>query len=479
MKIRWTIGVIFSALFLLAGTIWADNHNPALEDLIKQSKARADVAEKAQKAVVHIRVEKMVQNPHQNLQFNNPYDLFNHEFFDRYYPELRQKRQQPPQQRQFKQEGLGSGAIIDEKGHILTNNHVVGGADKITVNLTDGREFDAKLVGTDPQSDIAVIKIEGDALPQLPLGNSDEVRVGESVIAIGNPFGLSYTITMGIVSAKGRSRVGIADYEDFIQTDAAINPGNSGGPLINLNGEIIGVNTAIFSRSGGYQGIGFAVPVNMAKQIAEELIGEGSVSRGWLGVGIQDLTPELAKRFGQEKIQGSLITAVMPDSPADKSGILAGDVVLRFNGKQIQGSDHLRNETGLARPGSKVKVELIRKGKTEVVTVTLGERPKQGQIASTVNPAEDLGMTVQELSADIAKRLGYDQTSGVVIANVAADSPAAAAGLRSGMLILEVNQENVEGVQSFYNAIKNADLKAGVLLLVQWQNGSRYIILKS
>ena len=259
-----------------------------LEQMIRSSKTRAALVQNVQKAVVHIKVEKIVRG-YDGRSLNNPMDLYNDEFFRRFFPELNppknnQQREQP--NREFRQRGMGSGSIIDSEGYILTNHHVVGVADRIIVVMYDGEEKDAKLVGTDPESDIAVIKIEGNGLPVLPMGDSEKILVGEDVIAVGNPFGLIQTVTYGIVSAKGRSNVGINEYENFIQTDAAINPGNSGGPLVNLRGEIVGVNSAIFSQSGGYQGIGFAVPINMASKIMKDLIDKGSVSRGWLGVGI-------------------------------------------------------------------------------------------------------------------------------------------------------------------------------------------------
>ncbi len=454
--------------------------NSSLQALVEASQARAEIVDKVQKAVVHIKVEKTLNTSRHPSTLNNPYDLFNDEFFDRFFPGMRpDRRPRFPQQRQFKQEGLGSGSIIDSKGHILTNNHVVGEADKIMVRLTDGREFEAKLVGADPLSDIAVIKIDGEDLSQLPFGNSDEVRVGESVIAIGNPFGLSYTVTMGIVSAKGRSNVGIVDYENFIQTDAAINPGNSGGPLINLKGQIIGVNTAIFTKSGGYQGIGFAVPINMAQHIMNELIAEGKVSRGWLGVGIQDITPDLAKNFGIKNNQGALIASVMPQSPAANAGLQQGDVIVQFGGRQIQDSSHLRNTVGNTKPDSEISVELIRKGKSQVITVKLGKRPEKDELISEASPTGPLGLTVQNLTPELANKFGYDNHSGVIIANVTQNSSAHAAGLRSGMLITEVNQQRVTDIKTFNMLLQKGDLQQGVLLLVQSQRGSRYLILSS
>ncbi|MGK5093023.1 DegQ family serine endoprotease [Deltaproteobacteria bacterium TL4] len=477
-RILWRIIVMAIVLFPL-NTALAESQD--LQRLMRESKARAEIVSKAQKAVVHIKVEKTINTAGQQFEFNNPYNLFNDEFFERFFHgrRLPQEHQQPHQQ-QFKQEGLGSGSIIDAKGNILTNNHVVGDADKITVRLMDGREFNATLVGADPLSDVAVIRIEGENLPILPMGNSEDIQVGESVLAIGNPFGLSNTVTMGIVSAKGRSNVGIVDYENFIQTDAAINPGNSGGPLINLAGEVIGVNTAIFTKNGGYQGIGFSVPINMARHIMLSLINEGKVSRGWLGVGIQDLTHELAESFGLQEHQGALIASVMKHSPADDAGLKQGDVVSLFNGVLIKDSSHLRNEVANTKPGSSVAVQIVRKGLTSMLTAKLGARPDQGQEQmGKVDSHEQLGISVQNLTPELAKRSGLDQDSGVVISSINPNSVAASFGLRAGMIILEINRQTITTVEDFEKAINDAKLKEGLLLLVQNQGGSQYIILKS
>ncbi|SVB60603.1 uncharacterized protein METZ01_LOCUS213457, partial [marine metagenome] len=387
-----------------------------LEQMIRGSKTRAALVQNVQKAVVHIKVEKIVRGS-DGRSFNNPMDLYNDEFFRRFFPELnppknnQQQREQP--NREFRQKGMGSGSIIDSEGYILTNHHVVGEADRIIVVMHDGEEKDAKLVGTDPESDIAVIKIEGNGLPVLPMGDSEKILVGEDVIAVGNPFGLIQTVTYGIVSAKGRSNVGINEYENFIQTDAAINPGNSGGPLVNLRGEIVGVNSAIFSQSGGYQGIGFAVPINMASKIMKDLIDKGSVSRGWLGVGIQDVSQDLAKAFKLKNTKGSLITAVMEDTPAQRAGMLKGDVVVRINDKLIQNSNHLRNEIANAGAFTEIDLELIREGKSINIKLKLDERPQNvgrvkmtPQLTPAVEQVELLGMTVEALTDGNAEKLG-------------------------------------------------------------------------
>jgi serine protease Do len=298
-----------------------------IETLTRESKARAAIVKRVTSSVVNISVEKNVKASERG---DGP-DPFDDEFFRRFF----QPRIPPP--RDFKQRGLGSGTIVDKQGYVLTNNHVVADADKILVKLPDGRQFEAKLVGGDPASDIAVVKIEGSDLPLAKLGNSDDIDVGESVMAIGNPFGLEQTITAGIVSAKGRSQVGVTDYEDFIQTDASINPGNSGGPLINLKGEVVGVNTAIFSRSGGNMGIGFSIPINDAREIMTALIATGKVTRGFLGVVIQDITPEIAGALGVKAGEGVLVANVGPNTPALRSGIKQGDVIASFrqNGQRL------------------------------------------------------------------------------------------------------------------------------------------------
>lgn len=321
-------------------------------------------------------------------------------------------------------------------------------------------------------------------MPVLQMGDSDNILVGESVIAIGNPFGLSHTVTFGIVSAKGRTGMGIAEYEDFIQTDAAINPGNSGGPLVDLEGKIVGVNTAIFSRSGGYQGIGFAVPINMARRVMNELIENGQVSRGWLGVGIQDMTPELAKAFGLDQAKGSLVTGVMPGTPAEKAGLQKGDVILRLNGNTIENSNGLRNLVAEARADAKVDLDLVRNKVLMTLSVRLDERPKQpGQAdvhSSTKSPSPELGFAVQELTPEMAQRLGYETIqSGIVITDVKPDSPSFNKGLRAGMMIVEMNRQSINSVADFQRAARDASTEDGILLLVSTPQGSQYLFLQA
>ena len=480
-------------LIMITGFIWVTpaftENSDDLEQMIRGSKTRAALVQNVQKTVVHIKVEKIMRSP-DGRALNNPRDLYNDEFLRRFFPELQppdnqqpKKREQP--NREFRQKGMGSGTIIDAEGYILTNHHVVGEADEILVVLYNGDERKAKLVGTDPESDIAVVKIEGNGLPVLSMGDSDKLLVGEDVIAVGNPFGLIQTVTYGIVSAKGRSNVGINEYENFIQTDAAINPGNSGGPLVSLRGEIIGVNSAIFSQSGGYQGIGFAVPINMARKIMRDLIEKGTVSRGWLGVGIQDVSHDLAKAFKLKSTKGSLITGIMQNTPAQKAGMRKGDVVIRINDKLIQNSNHLRNEIANAGAFTEIEMELIRDGKTVLLKLKLDERPKKiGRMKTlpeptqTLEQVELLGMTVEELTEENAKQFGIERGIGVVISNVKSGSQAEKSGLLPGMIVQEAERQSVSNIDTFKEIIKDIDQGKGILLLIRTRNGSRYIFLQ-
>jgi serine protease Do len=376
--------------------------------------------------------------------------------------------------------GQGSGFIISKDGYILTNNHVVGDADKVTVKLLDGREFTAKTIGTDVHSDVAVIKIDGKDLPMLQMGDSDTLEVGEWVVAIGNPFGLSHTLTVGVVSAKGRSSVGIADYENFIQTDAAINPGNSGGPLVDLDGRVVGMNTAIFSRNGGYMGIGFAIPINMAKAIKDQLIQTGSVTRGYLGIVIQDLTPELAKSFGLKDNQGILVSQVSEDSPAAKAGLKQGDVIVEFAGKPVEKVGAFRNGVALKAPGSKEELTVLRSGKRKTFSITIGKLP-DGELADAGTPhsLEKLGLTVQTLTPELARQFGFQVEKGVVVTQVTPGSEAALAGINPGAVILEVNRKPVSNTEEFKRAVAQTPEKGVVLLLIKDGQYSRYVALKT
>lgn len=453
-----------------------DDQNIALLD--KTAKAFAAVVKKAMPAVVFVQVEKTVERggAASPFQFQDPSDFFNDPFFKRFFGPQFQPKQRTP--KKFHQRGQGSGFIINKDGYILINNHVVGDADLIKVKLSDGREFKAKVIGTDPQSDVAVIKIDATDLPILRLGDSDKLEVGEWVIAIGNPFGLSQTVTVGVVSAKGRSRIGINDYEDFIQTDAAINPGNSGGPLVNIHGEAVGMNTAIFSRSGGYMGIGFAIPINMAKSIVDQLLEKGKVTRGWLGVVIQDIDEELAKSFGLKKTKGVLVAEVSEGSPAEKAGLKQGDIILRLNGKKVDDMGELRNKIALTSPGTKVEMEVLRENKHKTLQVTIGEQP----VGKTIGTAQHkilgkLGLVVQDLTAELAEQFGYRDGQGVLVAEVEQGSPAAREGIRPGHLIEEVNRKRVHNMDEFVKALAQSKQTKSVLFRIRDSEFSRYVAI--
>jgi serine protease Do len=329
-----------------------------------------EVAKATKPAVVNISTTKVVRSrgaPYSPF-FNDPF--FRRFLGDDFFREFRAPREQ-------REQSLGSGVIVSQEGYIVTNNHVVEGASEIRVLVGDQREFKGRVVATDPRTDVAVVKIAGHGLPTIPWGDSDRLQVGEWVLAIGNPFGLNQTVTAGIISATGRANVGIADYEDFIQTDAAINPGNSGGAMVNVRGELIGINTAIFSRSGGYMGIGFAIPSNMVREVMEDLIKRGKVTRGWLGVHIQLLTPDLAKKFGLKEAHGVLVGEVSGGSPAAKAGMKRGDVILELAGKRVEDPEHLRNEVARTEPGKRIPVKIWRGGKEMILQVEIEELPKE------------------------------------------------------------------------------------------------------
>lgn len=471
-------------LTLLAGTVQPllaqSDEDLALLD--RSAKAFSSVVKKAGPAVVHVAVEqeKAVRGMGQN-----PFDLFNDPFFEQFFgPQFRNPRPNPKQdnKKTFKQQAAGSGFIIASDGYIMTNNHVVGEANKITVRLADQREFPAKVVGTDPQSDVAVIKIEAKDLPVLPLGNSDALEVGEWVIAIGSPFELNQTVTVGVVSAKGRNRMGITNYENFIQTDAAINPGNSGGPLLNIRGEAIGMNTAIFSRSGGYMGIGFAIPINMAKSIEQQLRKSGKVSRGWLGVMIQDVNEDLAKSFGGTVAGGALVSEVSDGSPAQKSGLLQGDIVTAINGEKVTDVADLRNKIAMTPPNSELKLHILRDGREKELVVTVSEQPENMAALGKKGGGGDLGnsgLALQDLTKELADQFGYTKDQGVLIADVEADSTAAELGLQSGMLIEEVNRIRVHNLNELRQALKKAANARQVLLRVRSGDNSQYVVLQS
>ncbi len=452
----------------------------------------ADVAAKATPAVVFIQVEKQVAIGNRNFYFNNPFDFFGEDFAEKFFglpPGMQgpgmPERRAPGRGRAptFKQTGQGSGFIISKDGYILTNTHVVGDVDKITVKLADGREFPAKRVGADSKTEVALIKIEADELPVLAIGKPDALKIGEWVIAIGNPFGLKETLTVGVVSAKGRSNIGITDYENFIQTDAAINPGNSGGPLLNIDGEVVGINTAIYSRSGGYMGIGFAVPIDMAMNIKSQLVATGKVTRGYIGVVLNPgpVTEEMAKSFGRGEAGGVLIADVQKDGPADKAGIKSGDILIELDGKKITDVAQFRQDVAQILPNKKAEMLIFRDGKTSKKVVTVGEFPDDETAEAAESGGEHgldkYGLSIQDLTQDLAKRFGYEAAKGVIISEVVPGSAAEEAGLRPGMLIIEANRMEVSSVKRFEEAMKKG--KDGNLLLrVKTERGAVFVNLR-
>lgn len=427
------------------------------------------IAKRAKASVVNVSSVKKTKQDGQSFQ--NPF--FDDPFFRRFFGEEFERRMPAP--REFQQQGLGSGVIVTSDGYIITNNHVIEGADELSVSLPDKRSFKAKVIGTDPKTDVAVIKIDASNLSALPWGDASQLEVGEMVLAVGNPFGLSQTVTMGIISAIGRANVGIVDYEDFIQTDAAINPGNSGGALVNLKGELIGINTAIFSRSGGYMGIGFAIPSTMAKSVMQSLIKHGKVIRGWLGVSIQDVTPDLAKEFGAAENTGALVGDVMEDSPASNAKLQRGDILTAYNGIPVRDSNHLRGLVAETLPGTTARLSVLRDKKPLDLTITIGELPKElakaGRDGSGKGEHALAGLTVE----NVRQSAGSKSSSGVVVTDIEPESSAERAGLQKGDVIREINRKPVKDVKDFERLTSQLAPRSPVLLLVKRGNSTIFL----
>ncbi len=467
--------VVTLLLLITPVSLWGAD-NSSIDMLRQMGKAFSTIAGKASPAVVGIKMERTVNREYPSAEspFGNPFDddFFDFFFHGRQMPRGRGQRSQP------RMEAQGSGFIISPDGYILTNNHMVENADKIKVKVGDSSEVEAKIIGRDPESDVAVIKIEGNNYPYLELGDSDALEVGEWVVAIGNPFGLSHTVTAGIVSAKSR-KIGLTSFDDFIQTDAAINPGNSGGPLLNLDGKAVGINTAIIGSSGNI-GIGLAIPINLAKNAYEQIKHGGEVVRGFIGVTLQDLTEELVKTLNVDKdVKGAVIADVTEGSPADKAGLKQYDIIVAVDGKPVEKSDTFRNKIAMLKPGTKVKLDVLRDNKKKYITVELGKRPSEEALASAEQggSVEKLGLSVQNLTSEIADRLGYKNTTGVVVTAVESGSLADFAGISVGTLIIEVNRKPVKNVSEFNRAIKEAEKGKTVMLLVQDRNYKRLITL--
>jgi len=418
-------------------------------------------------AVVNISTTQVVKFEHPRMR--SPYgqhDPFE-EFFNNFFGRM---------PREQKRRSLGSGFIVSDDGYILTNYHVVDHADEVTVTLLDKEEFKAKIVGTDPKTDIALIKISANRkLPHVILGDSDKLEVGEWVVAIGNPFGLGHTVTAGIVSAKGRI-IGSGPYDDFIQTDASINPGNSGGPLFNLKGEVVGINTAIIQ---GGQGIGFATPISLAKSILGQLKEKGKVTRGWLGVYIQPLTPDVAEKLGATGNRGALVSDVTKDGPAAKAGIRSGDVIVAFNGKDVKDERDLPAMVAVTKPGTKVDVKVIRDGKEQTIPVTIAEMAPEGAAqAGTPDLSKGVGLTVQDITPDLAKRFGIENTKGVLVSSVDDGSPADDAGIQPGDIIRQIDQKPVSNVEQFQQLMKRDKHEKSILFLVERGGNRMFLVVK-
>jgi len=458
-------------LAVFSPRVMAANPEPVDSQTVLRSleDAFVAVADRVTPAVVNVsvkgkRVAQESEGPEREERFK---EFFGPEFFERFF-RRRQPREDP--------RAMGSGVIVDASGYILTNNHVVENAETVDVRLSDDRKFQATIVGRDPKTDLAVVKITAPvgSLPVAPLGDSDKLRAGQWAIAIGNPFGLDRTVTIGHISATGRTHVGVATYEAFIQTDASINPGNSGGPLLNIEGKVIGINTAMVSSG---QGIGFSIPINMARDIMTQLISKGRVVRGWLGIAIQELTPELADGFGVKPDSGVLVADVMKESPADAGGLKAGDIIVEFDGAPIKNVTELQKRVASVEPGRPTPLSVIRDKAPTRLTIKIGEQPGDEVIAAT--PAEGtLGLTVEPLTPEAAQRYKLSAQAGVIVSDVAPGSSGEQAGIRSGDAILEINRQPVRDVLTFKQII--ASVKPGEVVPVYIQRGggrNEYVVL--
>jgi serine protease Do len=471
------VGTMMLALSIGPLSAAAQTGAPAIPDsralLHALEDAFASVADRVMPSVVNVSVKpkkgapgESGQTPESEQRFR---EFFGPELYERFF-----KRRSPREETR----AAGSGVIVDARGYILTNAHVVENAADIEVRLSDDRKFAAKLVGRDPKTDLAIVRIEPgpSKLPVAELGDSDKLRIGQWAIAIGNPFGLDRTVTVGIVSATGRTKVGVATYEAFIQTDASINPGNSGGPLLNLDGRVIGINTAILSSG---QGIGFAIPINMVREVMTQLIDKGRVVRGWLGISIQDLTDDLAAGFGASGKGGVLVADVMKDSPAEASGLKAGDIIVELSGAPVKDVTELQKRVAAVSPGQSVPVTVLRDRKPTKLTVKVGEQPGEETIVAAAPKGTGLGVTVEAPTEEMTQALGLRSGAGVVVTDVAAGSVAEAAGIKEGDLILEVNRRRTATVDEFKKAV--AALKPGDAVPVQVERsgaGRQYVVLK-
>lgn len=468
--IKWHKLLVFGCALMFFATAQVMRVDPAYSQ--QGPPSFADLAEQVKHAVVNISTTQVIKESSMNNPLMNPNspfrEFFGDEFFKRFFGDVPRG--------EMKTHALGSGVIIDEGGLILTNNHVVEKASEIKIKLENDKEYDAKVVGRDPKTDLALIKVEGAKnLPKpAKLGDSDAIRVGDWVIAVGNPFGLGHTVTSGIISAKGRV-IGAGPYDDFLQTDAAINPGNSGGPLYNMNGEIVGINTAIVAQG---QGIGFSIPINVAKELLPQLKA-GKVIRGWLGIMIQDITPELAKSFDLKETKGALVADVLSDSPAQKAGLKQGDIIVGINGKPVDDAHTLSRVVAATSPNTKITLKIIRDGKTKEIDVTIGTMPEEGAETAPAKKESAWGLTVQNLTPELAKQFGWDTDErGVMISDVEPGSPAQDARLRAGDVIKEVNRQKIQNLRDYKQAIEKVKKSDSLLLLVKRGENTFYVALK-
>ncbi len=467
--------------FLLHAKTTADPQ-PSVRDGVRElSRAFRDVARHISPSVVSVLAIHEAQDSPARFHTSDPFQEPLPERFRRFFGQDGEPDGHPwaspmpaPTPR-----GQGTGVIVDADGIIATNNHVVAGAQRLEVTLQDGRKLSAEVVGADPETDLALLRVQAKELPAARLGDSTLLEPGDWVVAVGNPFGLDHTVTVGVVSATGRSGIGVASYEDFIQTDAAINPGNSGGPLLNLDGEVIGINTAIRTSNGGSDGISFAIPSATLARVLPELVADGRVSRGWLGITLQPLTPELARSFGLESASGALISEVQPDTPAAAAGLRPGDVVLSVQGKDVRNHRELSEAVAALDPGTEAELVLLRKGKRQGVTVELGERPPKGVLAQretrAPSGAEGFGLRLADMPRSLAQELQLE--GGALVREVAPDSSAARAGLLPGEVILSVDEHEIDSGQDAAERLREAG--SGARLLVRAQNGgARWVFLE-
>ncbi len=466
------LGVFILLLSTISIPVWAEE-DQSVAALRQMGKAFTAIAEKSSPAVVGVRAVKTTRgSSRDSMEQYGPLDEDLFEYF------FRRRMPRQYQQEQPKQVVQGSGFIVSADGYILTNNHLVGETEEVRVQLDDRRSVKAQVIGADPETDVAVIKIDATDLAYVELGDSDALEVGQWVIAIGNPFGLSHTVTAGIVSAKGRSRIGVADFEDFIQTDAAINFGNSGGPLLNLDGKAVGINTAIIG-SGGNIGIGLAIPINMAKAIYTQLRENGKVVRGYLGVGINDVGVGVGEFYGAADDKGAMVTQVVEGSPAEKAGIKVDDIVVELQGEPVAGATELMNKVAMQKPGTEVDLTILRDGKRKKIVVTLDTRPDSASLGSSgeSEAGEQLGLYIQPLTRELAERLGYEDLSGVVVVEVEAGSPADDQEIQPGDLITEVNRQPIRNLKQWNNAVAKAAQKGKALLRIRNENGTRLVLI--